>query len=791
MAGRRVTAAPPKDDAAGEVAAATVDDIGPAPVPPAQQAMQLMAATMKTAMGKDKAGDVLGALAEYKQALGMLDALLVRAAGGGPDDIFRQVFQNDRGEGVSSIDCTPVLPTAQARADTLGAVKVTLEKKRRDALDRIELLQHQQIERAAAGLPAEIETEEVTQQQEPAALEPAAEAAAEAAAEVALATFVAGRMPPAALEPGPAPELAAEPELGGPSAAPDSGSSTVAEESSAVEEEDAEEEDVSRLKSSSTLWSATKEAAEDCTRRGDHSGTVECYAAAMSHDAPETERVMLREAMRMAQAVLTATQTMAEMQDAKEMEARNTTAASQRSDSLDSVTLAFATKGTTGGFGMEITPDGRVPTVSLGGAAEAAGVPVPSRIVRVNGVDVGSKRDILAALRAAGTVVEFTFVQKPATLHPGEPAPSPSSRKRRPSAWAVVPLASGCGEGKPPKRIMLQCRRNGFGMEVLDDGTVLQYWGVGGPAELAGVPIGGRITRVGERAVATKLEIVKALTTATAGLDRVTFEFEEMPKTAATEQRNEEHALPLQESAFFNGDRGTAVPSALAAFCGGHQHAPASIKTPETLPVGPPAQDEASRTESCTSEGLGLEPAEALAPRSPSSSSYSSSSSSSSSSSTQEPMIDPNCVRVKLIKGATGGFGMEITPDGRVPTVSLGGVAEAAGVPVPSRIVRVNGVDVGSKRDILAALRAAGTEAIFVFATAGGSSVPLTAAEPAVSPWVAPIVIVNAPRHEASMDEGAGVPDDLMQQILAASLAARPAMEVYCSSESSSEGEET
>lgn len=72
--------------------------------PSQAEAMQAMAATMKAGMENDKAKDVFGALAEYRQALGMIDALL-------------------------------------ARADTPGEVKTALEKKRTDALDRTKLLQ--------------------------------------------------------------------------------------------------------------------------------------------------------------------------------------------------------------------------------------------------------------------------------------------------------------------------------------------------------------------------------------------------------------------------------------------------------------------------------------------------------------------------------------------------------------------------------------------------------------------------------------------------------------------------
>jgi membrane-associated protease RseP (regulator of RpoE activity) len=68
-----------------------------------------------------------------------------------------------------------------------------------------------------------------------------------------------------------------------------------------------------------------------------------------------------------------------------------------------------------GGFGMEIAESGHVVRCTPGGAAESHDVPAPCRIVGVNGTEVQSKADIVAALKQSGPAAEgatFTFLTK-------------------------------------------------------------------------------------------------------------------------------------------------------------------------------------------------------------------------------------------------------------------------------------------------------------------------------------------------------------------------------------------
>jgi hypothetical protein len=56
---------------------------------------------------------------------------------------------------------------------------------------------------------------------------------------------------------------------------------------------------------------------------------------------------------------------------------------------------------------MEINPNGHVlKYAGAGGVAEAAGVPVPSRIVSVNRLAVSSKKEIGAALSTVGIAMD-------------------------------------------------------------------------------------------------------------------------------------------------------------------------------------------------------------------------------------------------------------------------------------------------------------------------------------------------------------------------------------------------
>ena len=87
--------------------------------------------------------------------------------------------------------------------------------------------------------------------------------------------------------------------------------------------------------------------------------------------------------------------------------------------------------------------------------------------------------------------------------------------------------------------------------------------------------------------------------------------------------------------------------------------------------------------------------------------------------------------------------GAQITASGHVTGLLPAGAAAAAGVPVPSRIVGVDGVAVRSKAQVGAALSTAGSAVAFVFLTrdlpaaerGAAEAVAAAAAEPAADPW--------------------------------------------------------
>jgi hypothetical protein len=195
-----------------------------------------------------------------------------------------------------------------------------------------------------------------------------------------------------------------------------------------------------------------------------------------------------------------------------------------------------------GGFGIEINPNGQaLKYTGLGGVAEVAGVPVPSRIVRVNGISVNNKKEIVAVLSTAAGAVQFVFMQKGAHA----PAPAAGQAPRQSSPWTILHAgalveddvdsdsddetdhggmlqqpADDSSEQRVPNREFrtesvlrrsLMRGQNGFGMQLLDDGTVSAYWGAGGSAEFAGVPLGSRIVSIDGTAVAGKQEVASAL----------------------------------------------------------------------------------------------------------------------------------------------------------------------------------------------------------------------------------------------------------------------------------------
>jgi hypothetical protein len=75
--------------------------------------------------------------------------------------------------------------------------------------------------------------------------------------------------------------------------------------------------------------------------------------------------------------------------------------------------VALTMQRTARGFGMQITASGHVTGyASELGAAELAGVPVPSRVVSVDGAAVRGKAQIGAALSTAGSAVAFVFLTR-------------------------------------------------------------------------------------------------------------------------------------------------------------------------------------------------------------------------------------------------------------------------------------------------------------------------------------------------------------------------------------------
>ena len=70
-----------------------------------------------------------------------------------------------------------------------------------------------------------------------------------------------------------------------------------------------------------------------------------------------------------------------------------------------------------GGFGMWVSESGDVESVTAGGPAAVAGMPVPSQIVAVNGVEIKGKDEMLVKLKSIGPgeTVSFRVSPTPAT----------------------------------------------------------------------------------------------------------------------------------------------------------------------------------------------------------------------------------------------------------------------------------------------------------------------------------------------------------------------------------------
>jgi hypothetical protein len=113
------------------------------------------------------------------------------------------------------------------------------------------------------------------------------------------------------------------------------------------------------------------------------------------------------------------------------------------------------------GYGLELSPNGVIVSLTSGGVAEAAGVPVPARIVSVNGAAVANKEEVMTVLGLSqpGRPVPFVFetMARPpsaavAAAKPAKKEPGQLRGRRRgsifdDSAWAV---AAPAGKQAPP-----------------------------------------------------------------------------------------------------------------------------------------------------------------------------------------------------------------------------------------------------------------------------------------------------------------------------------------------------
>ena len=99
-----------------------------------------------------------------------------------------------------------------------------------------------------------------------------------------------------------------------------------------------------------------------------------------------------------------------------------------------------------------------------------------------------------------------------------------------------------------------------------------------------------------------------------------------------------------------------------------------------------------------------------------------------------EEVVPGGRVTKHILKGSLG-YGIDITDHGDAVGFAemASNPAQAAGVPIPSKIVSVNGVPVHTKRDIMSALRTvtAGGAAEFIFEVPEKQDSPVKAAAPA------------------------------------------------------------
>ena len=101
-----------------------------------------------------------------------------------------------------------------------------------------------------------------------------------------------------------------------------------------------------------------------------------------------------------------------------------------------------------------------------------------------------------------------------------------------------------------------------------------------------------------------------------------------------------------------------------------------------------------------------------------------------------EEVVPGGRVTKHILKGSLG-YGIDITDHGDAVGFAemASNPAQAAGVPIPSKIVSVNGVPVHTKRDIMSALRTvtAGVAAEFIFEVPEKQDSPVKAAAPAAA----------------------------------------------------------
>ena len=124
--------------------------------------------------------------------------------------------------------------------------------------------------------------------------------------------------------------------------------------------------------------------------------------------------------------------------------------------------VALTMQRTARGFGMHITASGHV-TGYAGelGAAEQAGVPVPSRVISVDGAAVRSKAQIGVALSTAGSAVAFVFLTRddPRAMCTEAAAAQAAEADAAAEAWLGEDQVRRCHAAEPPShaRVWASC----------------------------------------------------------------------------------------------------------------------------------------------------------------------------------------------------------------------------------------------------------------------------------------------------------------------------------------------